>query len=388
MATVARTRYQLSKFDSTKAKAYALVAMVKDTVEDTAILDNMDSNGNWNSDFVGAGVCKTVSGSSSLGFTVDGITYMFNASGEPASQSSVGYKLTMATILENISSSGNAATGTQHGSTTKGADGSIVDNGVTYEQKTIAIDNLNARDQFAIEALRSIISGLGEDATNLPDSTISHFCQQAYRYAAYMMTASANARGTFTDNTETSADAKAAAVGSLDNNTDKLINNLIVAIERTQSKTIIDGEEVYAQNIDFDNIHDVLEKIDSTNEVLVGIREDITSGLANLHDAMLEQLKAFNKIASNLEMINASIQGYNQQMTSKFNSVNDNVQSFKNDAMGLLNEVSTDTADIKQTTKTIDKNLTAIGKDVALIKEQTTPLDLDKYMPDEEENNG
>ncbi len=241
MATIARTKYQLSKFDSNKAKTYSLVAMVKTTVSDTAIIENMNSSSVWNSDFKGAGVCKLRS-NSGFEFTVEGQTYLFNSNGESAGTTSVDYKLAMASIIETVGSSGNAATGTQHGSTTRGADGSIVDNGVTYEQKTLAIDSLNARDQFAVEALNSIIAKMEQDPTTLSDAAISHYCQQAYRYAAYMMTASANARGTFEDQTASTADAKKEAIGSLDSNTDKLINNLIVTLDRVQSKATVDGK--------------------------------------------------------------------------------------------------------------------------------------------------
>lgn len=376
MAIIARTQYQLAKFDSNKAKAYSLVAMVKTSVSDTAIIENMNASSVWNSDFKGAGICKIRSSSGSFEFTVEGETYLFNSSGESANSISSGYKLTMASIVESVGASGNAATGTQHGSTTRGADGSIVDNGVTYEQKTIAIDSLNARDHFAVEALNSIINKMEQDPTTLSDGAISHYCQQAYRYAAYMMTASANARGIFTDNTETTADAKKEAIGSLESNTDKLINNLIVALERVQTKTIIDDKEVYAQAVDFKNLDEILAKMEAANVALTALKDNVTNAMTNMQAVMTQHLGAFNEMIAKFDLINSSIQAFTQNITANFNTVNDNVTSLKTDLSSVdedVNSMVNEVTALKGTTDTINNNVSSIKSDVAIIKQNTTP---------------
>ncbi len=376
MATIARTKYQLSKFDSGKAKAYSLVAMVSTNVSDTAIIENMDSSSVWNSDFKGAGICKIRSSSGSFEFTVDGQTYLFSNSGESANSASVGYKLTMANIVETVGSSGNAATGTQYGSTTRGADGSIVDNGVTYEQKTIAIDSLNARDHFAVEALNSIINKMEQDPTTLSDGAISHYCQQAYRYAAYMMTASANARGTFKDETEKTSDAQKEAVGSLDTNTDKLINNLIVTLERIQNKEVVDNKDVYYQNIELRSIDGILEKMEAANVALTALKDNVTNAMTNMQQVMTQHLGAFNQMIAKFDLINSSIQAFTQNISSNFSTVNDNVTSLKTDISAVdtdVNNMVNKVTELKSVTDTISTNLSSVKSDVSVIKQNTTP---------------
>lgn len=375
MATIARTKYQLSKFDSNKAKTYSLVAMVKTTVSDTAIIENMNSSSVWNSDFKGAGVCKLRS-NSGFEFTVEGQTYLFNSNGESAGTTSADYKLAMASIIESVGSSGNAATGTQHGSTTRGADGSIVDNGVTYEQKTLAIDSLNARDQFAVEALNSIIAKMEQDPTTLSDAAISHYCQQAYRYAAYMMTASANARGTFEDQTASTADAKKEAIGSLDSNTDKLINNLIVTLDRVQSKATVDGKEVYSQRIDFNGLDVITQALEDNNAALEALKDNVTNAMTNMQQVMTQHLGAFNNIVAKLDLIASNIISFTANLTANFQMVNDNVTSLKTDLSSVddnVNSMVNEVTALKGTTSTINTNLNTVKSDVVVIKQNTTP---------------
>lgn len=375
MATIARTKYQLSKFDSNKAKTYSLVAMIKTTVSDTAIIENMNSSSVWNSDFKGAGVCKLRS-NSGFEFTVEGQTYLFNSNGESAGITSADYKLAMASIIESVGSSGNAATGTQHGSTTRGADGSIVDNGVTYEQKTLAIDSLNARDQFAVEALNSIIAKMEQDPTTLSDAAISHYCQQAYRYAAYMMTASANARGTFEDQTASTADAKKEAIGSLDSNTDKLINNLIVTLDRVQSKATVDGKEVYSQRIDFNGLDVITQALEDNNAALEALKDNVTNAMTNMQQVMTQHLGAFNNIVAKLDLIASNILSFTANLAANFQMVNDNVTSLKTDLSSVdddVNSMVNEVTALKGTTNTINTNLNTVKNDVAVIKQNTTP---------------
>lgn len=376
MATIARTLYQLSKFDSSKARAYSLVAMVSASIADTAQIYNMDSNGVWNNSFRGAGICRMKSSGSTFEFTVNGNTYLFNSSGESADSASYGFKLTMATIVESVGTSGNAATGTQHGSTTRGTDGSIVDGGITYEQKTIAIDSLNARDHFAIEALNSILAKMDEDPTQLSDDAVSHYCQQAYRYAAYMMTASANARGTFEDQTATTSDAKKEAVGTLDSNTDKLINNLIVTLERIQSKNTVEGNEVYSQRIDFNGLDSVIAKLEANNTMLEALKDNVTNAMTNMQQVMTQHLGAFNQIVAKLDLIASNILSFTASMSASFQMVNDNVSSVKTDLSSVdddVNNMVNEVNALKGTANTVKNNLDTVKSDVAVIKQNTTP---------------
>ncbi len=374
---MARTQYSLTAFDENKAKDGSLCVMVVDSYTVPGTIYNYTSTpGDNASNFKGAGIAKAKTTGGKFDFTVNGMTYTFTNSGVPASSEAAGWKLVIGKIVESVNPSGNAATGTQHGSTTRGADGSIVDEGITYEQKTIAIDAVNARDQFAMEALNSIINKMEADPTTLSNDAVSHYCQQAYRYAAYMMTASANARGTFKDDTATASDAKKEAIGSLDSNSDKLINNLIVALERIQTKKTVDGQEVYAQRIDFNSLDDILEKMETANVALTALKDNITNAMTNMQQVMTQHLGAFNQMIAKFDLINSSIQAYTQAMNANFTTVNDNVTSLKSDLSSIdedVNSMVNEVTDLKGTTNTINTNVSSIKDDVAIIKQNTTP---------------
>ena len=212
---MARTQYQVVTFNQEQAKAYSLVAMVKTDVSSGTVLYNINETGTVNTDLKGVGIAKYKSSSNRFEFWYNGQSYTFNITGASADAASEGYKLLMARIIEDVNPSGNAITGTNTGSTQRDQYGQISDGGITYEKRVIAIDSQNARDQFATEILNSILQKLDLDPSSLDSSARSYYCQVAYDWAANMMTAAANARGTFTDATETSASAKQEAIGSL-----------------------------------------------------------------------------------------------------------------------------------------------------------------------------
>ena len=114
---MARTQYQVTTFNQDQAKSYSLVAMVKDDVTTGTILYNIDEQGETNPSFKGAGITKYKSSSNKFEFSCGGRTYLFTISGASSDSASTGYKLMMASVMENINPSGNAITGTNTGST-------------------------------------------------------------------------------------------------------------------------------------------------------------------------------------------------------------------------------------------------------------------------------
>ena len=253
----------------------------------------------------------------------------FSREGTASSTNSSGYKLVIvAQIIEDVSSAGRAVTGTQSGSATRNSEGIIINNGVSYQEKTLIVDNLNARDHFAIGIMNSFLDKI-EDPTLLSDAAISNYCQQAYKYAAYMMIAAANSRGTFTDETETSKDAKQEAIGELDSTTDKLINNLIVALERTDEKKVIDEKDVYFKRIYLPELQDIVTKVEANTTAINALKDNLTDALASLIEVQTQHLVAYNSMITQLSLIVASLQGYTQTMNNDIENVNNNVRCSK-----------------------------------------------------------
>lgn len=375
---MARTQYQVVTFNQEQAKAYSLVAMVKTDVSSGTVLYNINETGTVNTDLKGVGIAKYKSSSNRFEFWYDGQSYAFNVTGASADAASEGYKLLMAKVLENVNPSGNAATGTNSGNIRRDQYGNIIDDGVTYDDtgKTILIDHQNARDQFATEILNSILQKLEVDPANLDSSARSHYCQVAYDWAANMMTAAANARGVFTDDTETSASARQEAIGSLENTTDKLLNNLIVALERTDEETTVEGRKVYSKKVTLPDIQSLLDKVDILNTSITALKDNVTNAMTNMQSVMTQQLGAYNQMVTHLANISAHLQSYTQAMDTGMSNLNSSVNLVRSDLSNVQNVANTtnNTVNtINSTTGVIKSNLDAVKSDVVIIKQNTTP---------------
>lgn len=373
---MARTQYQVTTFNQDLAKAYSLVAMVKTEVTSSTVLYNIDEHGTPNPNFKGAGITKYKSSNGRFEFWYDGTTYLFSTNGEASDAASAGYKLMMAKVLENVNPSGNAATGTNSGSTERDQYGNIIDTGVTYGTKTILIDYQNARDQFATEILNSILQKLEVDPANLDSSTRSHYCQVAYDWAANMMTAAANARGTFTDATETSASARQEAIGSLENTTDKLLNNLIVALERTDVQTVVDGQTTYAKKVSLPDLQSIVTQMIAETSAITALKDNVTNAMTNMQTVMTQQLAAYNQMVTQLSLIVSSLQGFTQSMDTDMTNINNNVSATRTDVGAIqtgVTGINTTVNTINSTTGIIKNNLDVVKSDVAIIKQNTTP---------------
>lgn len=231
MATTTRIQYDLSEFNATKASQGALCAVVSSDVS-IGTIDNISNKGVTNSDFIGAGICKKES-SECYSIMVNSVYYQFYASGAGRYPNS-SYKLMMAKPVVSLTAEGNSSTSSSTVVYSRAKDGSISTN-VTYDKTSdLLIDTLNARDEFAINALKELLSRVNDPAV-LSDSEMNYYCTRAYQWAANMMSVSADTRGTFkeADTTVAGATTRAnIATSSLSTPTEKLLNNIMNALER------------------------------------------------------------------------------------------------------------------------------------------------------------
>lgn len=91
---------------------------------------------------------------------------------------------------------------------------------------TIEVDSLNARDQFATQVLNGMLAKLPNPA-GLSDNEMNYYCNASYQWAANMMAAAARTR-TSVSVADGASISNTESIGSLDNNTEKLLNNLVV----------------------------------------------------------------------------------------------------------------------------------------------------------------
>ena len=249
---MAKQTYILNPFEHSKASSGALCIMVKNGVSDK--ITNINSDGTANSNFMGAGICTQGDG----GFTmmINGVVYQFNSKGEGLYPLSIrNWKLMLGEVETIINTSGNAATSNTTTIVTRGQDGSTTTKVDYSKTNDVIIDSLNARDEFAVNVLKQLLSSIPNPSA-ISNNEMNFFCNRAYQWAANMMEASANARGTFTQeassttgipsNITTRADISS---DSLSSNTEKLLNNIVSALERTDYAETISDKIVYSERV-------------------------------------------------------------------------------------------------------------------------------------------
>ena len=294
---MARVVYNLSTFDANKAATGVLCVMVKNNVYNTVA--NINEDGSVNSDFVGAGICKRIN-SNTFNLVIDSNVYQFDAEGKGIKPWTIrDCKLMLATADVNITSSGNAAKSRGTTVVTRGTDGSTTTKTDYSKESDVIIDSLNARDEFAINALRELLNHV-PDPSILSNNEMSFYCNSAYKWAANMMEASANARGSFTqqsDNTgiDTSTTTRADVLeSSLSSNTEKLLNNIVSALERTDYAEKVNDKTIYYDRVkvQFAELINFLNTYVKNGEDVVGLKDLIAAlnAIKNSNASVLEKI--------------------------------------------------------------------------------------------------
>lgn len=169
--------------------------------------------------------------------------FTFDAAGKAVSNNAIneGYTLQMAdTNVEPISDAIANNAGVVYKREVDPETG-VVSYVAQSTTENIDIDNLNARDQFAIQILRSLLDKT-KDPSGLNSTEVAYYCETAYTWAGYMMKESSHARAVIKDSNPTT-NIQEVPVGYLADNTEKLLNNIAAALDKTNAKITV-GQEV------------------------------------------------------------------------------------------------------------------------------------------------
>ena len=254
---MAKITYNLSPFDATRASQGALCVMVSSGYSGATITNVTISGGAEvrTADFYGAGICR-VQGMNYI-LVINSIVYAFNEKGRSSNTNSRGYKLMLGVMADSVSTIGNTVDTTTTGGTTRNGTGDSTTISDVAGQSVV--DSLNARDHFAVQALKAMMEKVADPAS-LSNNEMNFYCQQAYQWAANMMTVAASSRASLTDNTAGTSTAT-EAIGELSTNTEKLLNNLIVELEKTNANLLI-GENTYtAERITIPELNALIGKL-------------------------------------------------------------------------------------------------------------------------------
>lgn len=260
-SSAAVTTYNIKAFDWQEAKEGSLCAMVLATYKGKSTITNTDTT-----NFGGVGICVVKSTNTCI-LMVDSIGYVFDFKGNPVSPNAAKYVLKLATIVEKVKTGGNAIQSSVINVTTRSTGGSVSTK-TSIGNTTVMIDGLTPRDEFAVQALRELLHyDRQKDPSSLSDNEMSFYCNMAYRWAANMMNESAKTRAIYKDNTATT-NLKEAAVGELTNNTEKLLNNIMVALKKTDAKITLNNKSQDAECVTIPETNVLLNRIANALDVI------------------------------------------------------------------------------------------------------------------------
>lgn len=333
--------YILKPFEHSKASSGALCIMVKNGVSDK--ITNINSDGTANSNFMGAGICTQ--GNDRFTMMINGVVYQFNSKGEGLFPLSIrSWKLMLGEIETIINTSGNAATSNTTTIVTRGQDGPTTTKIDYSKTNDVIIDSLNARDEFAVNVLKQLLSSIPNPSA-ISNNEMNFFCNRAYQWAANMMEASANARGTFTQeassttgvpsNITTRADVSS---DSLSSNTEKLLNNIVSALERTDYAETVSGKVIYHDRVkvQFTELMDFLKTYVKNGESVVGLKDlisainkDLIASLGKINDSNSAVLNKLADIAVTNDATVKTLSDTTATQAKSIESLSNDVESLK-----------------------------------------------------------
>lgn len=258
VSAVLSPKYKIEDFDYDEVKESKLCAVT-------------DSSGN----LIGTGIPK-VKSSNSIVLTIDSVQYVFDSQGNPTSKNAItkGYKINMAASQVKANTTGTVgATSAAYTRSVNAETGDVTYTPSEILDKTyeITIDNLNARDQFALQALHTIMEKI-PNPDELSKDEITHYCEASYLWASYMMVESSKARAVIED-ANISDNTKTETVGYLESNTEKLLNNIVAAIERNDIKEVANGSEIYSDRIAIPKLMDFLDAYVKDGNTTLGLKD-------------------------------------------------------------------------------------------------------------------
>ena len=286
---MARVGYNLRDFNKEDVARGLLCVIVTSTFTGTEIY-NINTDGSQNNDFIGVGICRSIH-FDGFAIMINNTTYEFSNEGIGIEKTvSDGYVIKLGTVINTLSTAGNAVKSNSTTVTEVTSRGSAEGTSTsTYYNtpSTVVIDSLNARDEFAINALRELLKNV-EKPEALSDNEMNYYCNAAYQWAANMMSASAAARGTYDDKTTSTTDTSEASVttSELSSNTEKLLNNIVVALQRTDEKTINTTESgaqqiYYSERISIPDLLSFLNTYVKNGDSTVGLK-DLIEAIKNI----------------------------------------------------------------------------------------------------------
>ena len=238
--------------------------------------------------------------------TIEGEKYIFDTGGNPVSQNAKDGKLALMMATSEVNPNGSGTIGETPTALTR----SVNEQGiVSYQEATgtgnfnIVIDNLNARDQFAIQVLRGILDKIPHP-DELGQNEITHYCESAYNWAGYLMKMSGETRNIIQDQ-DTSDNAHSEEIGYLDTNTEKLLNNIVAALDKTNAKIITEGVEHTAERVTIPEVNTKLDTLIASANAIKTSLDTHTTALNSIKTSLDAQTTALNAIATaigNLEL--------------------------------------------------------------------------------------
>lgn len=307
--------YLLQPFNSSSVKNGKLCVVTKYGYSGGAI--STDS-----ADFIAAGI-PTVTSPTTFVFNINDVDCIFDERGiQKYSNGVVQFQLLLGNAEMAVQQYGNVIRRAKKVTTIRTDDGvkTVVEDYTPRKSddelsKNVLISTLNARDNFALNALQCIIATI-PDVKNVGDNERDFYCKLAYQWAANMMDNAAQVRATFED--ETHSTEQSTDITELETNTDKLLNNILFTMEKVQ-QTTIDGEhQIVSDRIVNPELNSRIDKLEAAIKAQTTV---FNTAMLALTTAINNQTTALNNQNTTLGQIKTAIENLELSPTINNNIV-------------------------------------------------------------------
>lgn len=274
---------------------------------------------------------------------LNGTEYIFNGDGVPSNTAAVGFRLYLAALNKESSAIGNVIGDIAKVVQTRNADGSVTTKDAG--KMSVSIENLNARDQFALQILQGFLEHVSDPAS-LGSDQIAYYCNAAYTWASYMMTTAAGVRATVMNEGDEDGE-RSVNPEDLETNTEILLQNIITEMARANLTEGENGNETTSRQVTVLNIGTLSNALNNMG----GELSSLTTKIGDQKDVLYQGMGGIKQaLASNAAVISGSI-----------NKLVNSIGSLTEIHKDMLDEINGQLSDMNDNLKNIANKIESSG---------------------------
>jgi hypothetical protein len=157
---------------------------------------------------------------------------------------------------------------------------------------SVVVNNLNARDQFALKVLQGFLSRI-DNPDAISANEMSFYCDKAYEWASYLMTTAAMTRATIKSENQPESGERSINPDDLTSNTEILLNNLLLEFKKSELTEVEEDSEITSKLVTLRQFPSLIDAVSSLSTTVSSQTEELkraSDKQSSLHNALNDLL--------------------------------------------------------------------------------------------------